>query len=134
MDVARATMGRSTCPRRKVGCVLLNERGHILATGYNGVAAGLPHCGEGSPCKGAKDPAQRGECTALHAEANALLQCHNVHEIEEVYVTTSPCVECTKLLLNTSARRICFNEPHKTEDAAKALWLSREGNTWEYRK
>lgn len=37
---------RATCFRRAVGCVLTNERGHVLATGYNGVAAGRPHCNE----------------------------------------------------------------------------------------
>jgi dCMP deaminase len=37
---------RSTCRRREVGCILVNKRNHVLATGYNGVAAGLPHCSE----------------------------------------------------------------------------------------
>jgi len=41
------TAQRSTCLRRQCGCVLLNARGHVLATGYNGVAAGQPHCNEG---------------------------------------------------------------------------------------
>lgn len=46
MGLAQLTALRATCCRRKVGAVLLNERGHVLATGYNGVAAGLPHCNE----------------------------------------------------------------------------------------
>lgn len=46
MGLAQLTALRATCLRRKVGAVLLNERGHVLATGYNGVAAGLPHCNE----------------------------------------------------------------------------------------
>lgn len=46
MEMAKLTAKRSTCFRRQVGCVLLNARGHVLATGYNGVAAGLPHCNE----------------------------------------------------------------------------------------
>lgn len=37
---------RSTCLRRSVGCVLVNHRGHVIATGYNGVAAGMLHCNE----------------------------------------------------------------------------------------
>lgn len=37
---------RATCLRRAVGCVLTNEHGHVLATGYNGVARGQPHCNE----------------------------------------------------------------------------------------
>ena len=39
IQLAQLTAERSTCCRRHVGCILLNERGHVLATGYNGVAA-----------------------------------------------------------------------------------------------
>lgn len=46
LKLALLTAQRATCCRRQVGCVLLNSRGHVLATGYNGVAAGLPHCNE----------------------------------------------------------------------------------------
>lgn len=46
LGLAKLTATRSTCLRRQVGCVLLNSRGHVLATGYNGVASGQPHCNE----------------------------------------------------------------------------------------
>lgn len=46
MAMVVATAKRSTCCRRNVGCVLLNARGHVLATGNNGVARGEPHCNE----------------------------------------------------------------------------------------
>lgn len=46
MDAARLVASRSTCVRRSVGCVLVNARNHVLATGYNGVAAGEAHCNE----------------------------------------------------------------------------------------
>lgn len=46
LEMARLVATRSTCLRRHVGCVLVNARGHVLATGYNGVAAGQPHCNE----------------------------------------------------------------------------------------
>ncbi len=45
-QMATLVATRSTCLRRSVGCVLVNARGHVLATGYNGVAKGLPHCNE----------------------------------------------------------------------------------------
>ncbi len=48
MRMARLVATRSTCLRRSVGCVLVNERGHVIATGYNGVAAGMPHCNDGT--------------------------------------------------------------------------------------
>ncbi len=46
LDMARLVSQRGTCFRRHVGCVLVNERGHVLSTGYNGRAAGLDHCNE----------------------------------------------------------------------------------------
>lgn len=120
---------RGTCCRRKVGSVLVNARGHILATGYNGPASGRPHCTD-HPCPGANLPSGQGLdlCQALHAEQNALLQCSNVYDIETVYVTASPCVTCTKLLLNTSAQRIVFREEYPHPDA-RILW-EEAGRTW----
>jgi dCMP deaminase len=46
MSMAVSTAQRSTCARRLVGCVLLDARNHVMATGYNGVASGQPHCRE----------------------------------------------------------------------------------------
>lgn len=141
LELARVTAGRSTCLRRAVGCVLLNARGHVLATGYNGVAAGLPHCNEvrvvdGEPsyphaCPGASAPSgtRLDACHAIHAEQNALLQCRDVYEIDTCVVTVSPCVTCTKLLLNTSCRTIIFAEGYAHNTEAARLWRSA-GRTW----
>src|SRR6185369_17662947 len=46
LEVARAIAKQSTCLRRQVGCVLTDARGHVLSTGYNGVASGMPHCND----------------------------------------------------------------------------------------
>jgi len=46
LKLALLTAQRTTCYRRAVCCVLLNAHGYVLSTGYNGVAAGLPHCNE----------------------------------------------------------------------------------------
>lgn len=46
LALAAVTAARSTCCRRSVGCVLVDDLGHVLATGYNGVAAGQAHCNE----------------------------------------------------------------------------------------
>ncbi len=161
MNLALVTSMRTTCCRRAVGCVLLNERGHVLATGYNGVAAGLPHCNEitgyqkneallnddgtyrkaehwerdelpifGNACSGAKSPSGTNldGCQAIHAEQNALLQCRDVYSIYTCYVTTSPCMTCTKLLLNTSCKRIIFKVRYSQTEAEK-LWTSA-GREW----
>jgi len=147
MALAVVTAERATCLRRKVGAVLLNSRGHVLSTGYNGVAAGQNHCNEyvgntdsdinvikvgnhPHACSGAHSASGTNldGCQAIHAEQNALLQCRDVYSIDTAYVTASPCMTCTKLLLNTSCRRIVFLEeyPHS---AAQELWES-SGREW----
>lgn len=140
LKLALLTAQRATCCRRQVGCVLLNSRGHVLATGYNGVAAGLPHCNQHDPyhplgfphaCEGARSPSgmNLNGCQAIHAEQNALLQCRDVYAIHTAYVTASPCMTCVKLLLNTSCERIVYVEeyPHS---AARDLWTGA-GRSWE---
>jgi dCMP deaminase len=145
MDLALLTAKRSTCLRRQVGCILTDVRGHVLATGYNGVAAGMPHCNqetgrEPAPTHLKIDPALRfpiyanaclaasaasgtnlDGCEAIHAEQNALLQCRDVHAIHTCYVTASPCMTCTKLLLNTGCTRIVFAEEYPQPEAGR-LW------------
>ena len=134
--VADVLAVRTTCLRRGVGCVLTNKRGHVLSTGYNGVASGVRHCNfqprpiaggvtEAFPyaCAGAgADSGSRlDDCQAIHAEANALLQCPDVHQIETCYVTVAPCISCVKLLLGTSCQRIVFSEQYPHHEAAR-LW------------
>lgn len=120
---------RGTCARRKVGCVLLNERRHVIATGYNGPASGDPHCIE-SPCEGARLPSGQGLdlCEAIHAEQNALLQCADVWAIHTAYCSAAPCITCVKLLRNTSCRRIVFATPYPHYQS-QSLW-TRDGREW----
>lgn len=147
LQLASITAARTTCCRRAVGCVLLNARGHVLATGYNGVAAGLPHCNESrtprkwveghskiyfpNACSGATSLSGTNldGCQAIHAEQNALLQCKDIYSIDVCYVTTSPCMTCTKLLLNTSCHRIVYLDEYP-QASAKELWESA-GRIWE---
>ena len=130
MELAIVTSKRATCLRRKVGAIFLNQRGHIIATGYNGNASGLPHCLD-YPCKAALSASGTNldGCMALHAEANALLQCHDPYMIDTAYVTTSPCVHCIKLLLNTSCNRIVFNEEYPHSES-EIIWKSAN-RIWE---
>lgn len=144
MDIAKITARRTSCCRRAVGCVLTNSRGHLLSTGYNGVAAGMPHCNEivvtntgesTTPysCPGAHSPSGTNldGCHALHAEQNALLQCRDVYQIETAYVTTAPCMTCTKLLLNTSCKEIMYIDDYPQAAESKKLWESA-GRTWRH--
>lgn len=150
LQLAQVTASRSTCLRRSVGCVLVDKRGHILATGYNGVAAGQKHCNEPQDvnvvaylkamkalpvpyphaCPGAQSPSGTNldGCQAIHAEQNALLQCGKVREIDTCYTTTAPCMTCVKLLLNTSCQRIVFKEDYPHSEA-RVLW-ENAGRIW----
>lgn len=134
-QMARLVSTRSTCLRRHVGCVLVDAAGRVLATGYNGVARGQPHCNEHDPFHETGYPhacasafAESGErldeCEALHAEQNALLQCRDADAIAVAYVTTFPCVSCVKLLLGTECSLIVFCEPYAPtiQTAAVDLW------------
>lgn len=129
-ELASVIAIRTTCIRRGVGCVVTNSKGHILGTGYNGVAAGLPHCNEGCPCTGHDLPPGQDKCEAVHAEVNAILQCPDVWDIDTVYVTLSPCIRCTKMLMNTSCKRIVFLNSHLGA-TGKELW-EKTGRTWQH--
>lgn len=135
LDLAAVVATRGTCARRQVGCVLMDARGHILATGYNGPAAALPHCrmNDGlfadaaeNVCHGHGFASGQGldACQAIHAEQNALLQCRDVSQIFACYVTVSPCVTCVKMLLNTSCQRVVFATPYADAETARRWWTS----------
>lgn len=130
MSIAELVARRSTCKRRQVGCVMVNARGHIVATGYNGVPSGFPHCIDHAPCLGANLPSGQGldQCFAVHAEQNAMLQCADVFAIDTCYTTASPCIQCIKLLLNTSCREIVFRVEYPHGES-KILW-EQGGRTW----
>lgn len=131
IGLAKHVATQSTCLRRSVGCVLVDENKRVLATGFNGVPRGYPHCNEGHPCPGAgyASGQELGKCLSAHAEINALLQCADVQRIETVYLTVSPCSECIKALMNTGARRIVFIEEY-VQPESREMWLSRAGNEW----
>ncbi len=142
MEMAIVTAKRSTCLRRSVGSILLDMSGHVLSTGYNGVARGLPHCNEEltrrvvdhgvtgytvdrpNACSGSEAPSgtDLDSCQAIHAEQNALLQCRDVYQIYQCIVTTSPCMTCMKLLLNTGCQVIVFLEEYPNSDKVRKLW------------
>ena len=140
LEIVEALGKRTTCIRRGVGAVLVNNQGQILSTGYNGVAKGEKHCNKSEQsreynfildeyidvyphaCPGST--AQSGsllhECKAIHAEQNALLQCPDVQKIHVCYTSCSPCIHCIKLLMNTSCSLLVFQEVYDNE--ALNLW------------
>ena len=124
MRMAICLSEQGTCVRRQVGAIFVNRHNHIIASGYNGVAAGLEHCID-SPCAGScgAHGTDLHACEAIHAEQNALMQCKDVHDISIAYITTSPCLHCIKMLLNTSCKTIYYASKYEAHfDAVEAIW------------
>lgn len=105
LDIAFSVAERSTCDRAHVGSVLVREK-RILATGYNGSPAGLPHCDEVGHL------IIDGHCVrTLHAEQNAIIQAalHGIStEGATAYVTHQPCLTCAKMLINAGIQRVVY--------------------------
>jgi dCMP deaminase len=122
LKIAELVGTRATCPRRQVGCVIVNKYGHIKATGYNGVPRHYPHCTD-EPCGAEKIASGQGlnSCMATHAEQNALLQCDDVMDIDIIYITTSPCITCAKLIGNTSCKQVICGSFYSDTSGADLL-------------
>ena len=115
MDIARLVARRSTCLRRQVGAVMVKEK-NILATGYNGTPSGIRHCEE-TGCLREQLKVPSGErhelCRGLHAEQNAIIQAarHGVNiSGATLYCTNSPCIICTKMLINAGVCQVVYLE------------------------
>ncbi len=122
LKIARIVSTRATCPRRSVGCVIINSYGHIKATGYNGVPRGFPHCLH-TPCggEGSASGMNLQGCMATHAEQNALLQCDNTMDIDTIFLTTAPCITCAKLIGNTSCKTVIYSEKYADRSGIEML-------------
>lgn len=119
MTITRQVAERSTCKRAKVGAVIVRDR-NIVATGYNGSPAGLPHCTEvGCLIYSSRTPSGENEenCyRTIHAEINAIAQAaKNGASIRDadIYITHTPCIHCFKVLLNTGIRGIYYEREYK---------------------
>lgn len=115
IEIARLVASRSTCLRRQVGAVMVKGK-NILATGYNGTPSGIRHCSEVG-CLRQQMNVPSGErhelCRGLHAEQNAIIQAakHGVNiDGATLYCTHSPCIICSKMLINSGVKRIvCYD-------------------------
>ncbi len=125
LAMAQLVATRGTCARRAVGAVIIDDRNHVRATGYNGVAAGAAHCSDSTAsCPSARLPSGSGleGCYAIHAEANALLQVMDTNDLSTLYLTVTPCVGCARLICNTSIKTVVFGEVYiHHEDAFREL-------------
>ena len=127
MTITRQVAERSTCNRAKVGAVIVRDK-NILATGYNGSPAGLPHCTDvGCLVYASRTPTGETEenCfRTIHAEINAIAQAaKNGASIRDadIYITHTPCIHCLKVLINTGIRRIFYERDYKTHTLSDLL-------------
>lgn len=112
MQIAHLVATRATCPRRSVGAIVVREK-HIVATGYNGAPAGLPHCPpDGGTTDWPKGCLIAGHCMrSLHAEQNCLLQAAKIGvacQGATMYVTCQPCNNCAKMIVNAGIERVVY--------------------------
>ncbi len=127
MTITRQVAERSTCTRAKVGAVIVRDK-NILATGYNGAPAGLPHCSEAG-CLVYSSRTPSGETAencfrTIHAEINAIAQAaKNGAAIRDadIYITHTPCIHCFKVLINTGIHRVFYERPYKLHTLEEML-------------
>ena len=127
MEMAELTAKRSTCMRRHVGAVIVQDR-HVIATGYNGAPRGLRHCAEIGGCLREEMKIPSGErhefCRALHAEQNAIIQAAVLGQSVEngtIYITHQPCAICAKMIINAGISRIVVREGYPDKLATDIL-------------
>ena len=105
----------SYCIRRKVGCLLVKDK-MIISDGFNGTPAGFENVCEDTD--GVTKP------YVLHAEANAITKVArstNSSEGSTLYITASPCLECSKLIIQAGIRRVVFNDLYRLSDGIDLL-------------
>ncbi|NNL67433.1 MAG: hypothetical protein HKP30_14385 [Myxococcales bacterium] len=114
MSIARVAASRSNCVKRKIGAVITIDR-RIVSTGYNGTPRGVRNCNEGGcpRCNAFGESGQAlGDCICSHGEENAIVQSayHGVSvRGGTIYTTMSPCLQCTKMIVNSGITAVVYN-------------------------
>jgi len=105
----------SYCKRRQVGALIVKDK-MIISDGYNGTPSGFENVCEDE--NGVTKP------YVLHAEANAITKVAksgNSSEGATLYVTASPCVECSKLIIQAGIKRVVYSDEYRLDDGLKLL-------------
>jgi dCMP deaminase len=117
MDMTHLVKARGTCPRRRVGAVIVKDK-RVLTTGYNGAPRNFPHPVDVG-CLRDELQIPKGMmadiCPCLHAEQNAILQAATTGvsiEGGDLFCTTQPCTQCSRMLANCGIRRVVFEEEY----------------------
>src|SRR5690554_2246382 len=105
----------SYCKRRQVGALIVKDK-MIISDGYNGTPSGFENVCE--------DENNLTKPYVLHAEANAITKVAksgNSSDGATLYVTSSPCLECSKLIIQAGIKRVIFTENYRLEDGINLL-------------
>lgn len=120
LNLAQVVATRSTCSRLHVGAILARG-GRVLSTGYNGAPSGDPHCVHVPD----EDLDTVISCTvSVHAEANAIYQAQEYRvptEGADLFLTHSPCLGCSSILLKAGIRRVVFAQRYRSDEGAVQL-------------
>jgi dCMP deaminase len=126
ISIARVVASRSNCVKRKVAAVITKDR-RIISTGYNGTPRGTRNCNEGG-CPRCNAFAEGGtrldECLCSHAEENTITQAayfFNDTATTEIYTTLSPCLTCTKMIINAGIEEVVYSAEYPLGDTALDL-------------
>lgn len=115
LKMARIWGSNSYCQRKQVGALLVKDK-MIISDGYNGTPAGFENeCEEDDNVT---------KAYVLHAEANAITKVaksNNSSDGSTLYVTTSPCMECSKLIIQAGITRVVFIEKYRITDGLELL-------------
>ena len=106
----------SHCKRMQVGCLMVKNKS-IISDGYNGSPSGFPN-----QCE---DDDNTTLPYVLHAEANAitkLAKSTNSSDGSTVYITASPCFECSKLIIQSGIKRVVFKEIYRKTESLRFLY------------
>ena len=115
LRMAKIWSENSYCTRRKVGALLVKDK-MIISDGYNGTPSGFPNVCE--------DEENRTFPYVLHAEANAITKVaksNNSSDGSTLYVTDSPCMECSKLIIQAGIKRVVFSKLYRITDGLDLL-------------
>lgn len=115
LRMARIWAENSYCQRRKVGAIIV-KNSMIISDGFNGTPSGFENVCEDED--GTTKP------YVLHAEANAITKVarsNNSSDGATLYITASPCMECSKLIIQAGIRRVVFHELYRITDGINLL-------------
>ncbi len=115
LRMARIWAENSYCVRRQVGALIVKDK-MIISDGYNGTPSGFEN-----QCE---DEAGLTKPYVLHAEANAITKVAksaNNCEGATLYITTSPCIECSKLIIQAGIRRVVFCDAYHSQEGMNLL-------------